>query len=257
MDVSLMLGRKKEVESFDFDLQGIVEMYREIQEAQKEVGGDFCYRAKVATGGGKAFEIVTGDEDSDTSTTTLTGVIIHNHACNAWFDEESTGNAPPICSSMDGVTGLNTASGECCSCADCPQNEYGSSLKGSGKACKNMHRLYLLVEGSPVPMILTLPPTSQKNFKNYRLGTLAVNRLKPHEVVTEMTLSPQVSKSNQKYSVVKFKMLGKLPDAERSIAASMSLALKPTVEVTSDDYNRTQTEVLSDGNNENAESTEQ
>lgn len=257
MDVSMVLGRRTEIKTFDFNLSGIVEMYSEIQEAQKEVGGDFCYRAKVATGGGKAFDIVTGDEETDTSTTTLTGVILHNHACNAWFDEESNGNSPPICSSMDGITGINAVSGECCSCDGCPQNEYGSSLKGEGKACKNMHRLYLLTEGSPVPMILTLPPTSMRNFKNYRLGTLAVNKLKPHEVVTEMTLSPQVSKSGQKYSVVKFKMLGKLADADKNISATMSLALKPTVEVNGEDYNRTNMEVLSDGNSENAENAEQ
>ena len=35
MDVSLMLGRKKEIEEFNFDLDGIVEMYKEVAEAQK------------------------------------------------------------------------------------------------------------------------------------------------------------------------------------------------------------------------------
>lgn len=256
MDVSLMLGRKKEIEEFNFDLGGIVEMYKEVAEAQKEVGGEFCFRAKVPTGGGKSFDIITGDEDSDTSVPAISGVIIHNHACNAYFAEDSEGNAPPVCSSLDGVTGVDTESGEFCSCADCPRNEFGSAAKGSGKACKNMHRLYMLTEGSPVPLLVTLPPTSVKNFKTYRLATLAANRLKPHEAVTELTLTPMVSKSNQKYSTVKFKMLGKLNSEARNIAASMSIALKPTNEVNGEDYNRANTEVLSDGSTENTEKAE-
>ena len=65
MDISLMLGRK-EVSEFKFDLDGMAELYREVSEAQQEVGGELCYRAKVPTGGGKSFDIVTGDEDSDT-----------------------------------------------------------------------------------------------------------------------------------------------------------------------------------------------
>lgn len=252
MDVSLMLGRK-EISEFKFDIGGIVELYREIAEAQKEVGGDFCYRAKVATGGGKEFDIITGDEETDTSTPTISGVIIHNHACNAYFDEDSEGNSPPACSSLDGVTGVDTESGEFSSCADCPRNEYGSAAKGNGKACKNMHRLYILTEGSPVPLLLTLPPTSVKNFKNYRLATLAANKLKPHEAVTELTLSPQTSKSGQKYSTVKFKLLGKLNSESKNIAATMSLALKPASEVSGEDYNRTNTEGPSDGSTEKAD----
>ena len=256
MDISLMLGRK-EVSEFKFDLDGMAELYREVSEAQQEVGGELCYRAKVPTGGGKSFDIVTGDEDSDTQVQAITGVIVHSHACNAYFIENSEGNSPPVCSSMDGITGIDSESGEYCCCAECARNEYGSAAKGGGKACKNMFRLYMLTEGSPVPLMVTLPPTSVKNFKNYRLATLAANRLKPYEAVTELTLTPQTSKSGQKYSTVKFKLLGKLNDSAKSIASEMASALKPTVDVKGEDYNRTNVEVLSDGNSENAENAEQ
>ena len=71
--------------------------------------------------------------------------------------------------------------------------------------------------------------------------------------MTELTLTPMVSKSGQKYSTVKFKMLGKLNNEAKNIAASMSIALKPTNEVNGEDYNRANTEVLSDGSTEKAD----
>lgn len=254
MDVSLMLGRKS-VSEFNFNLDGMAELYREVAEAQAEVGGNLCYRAKVPAGGGKSFDIYTGDEESDTSVTSIVGVIVYSHACNAYFDEVNKENVTPLCTSEDGITGVDAESGEFCRCEDCPRNDYGSALNGAGKACKNMRRLYMMTEGSPIPLLISLPPTSLNNYKNYRLSTLAANRLKPHEAVTELTLTPTVSKTNQKYSVVKFKLLGKLSDDAKRIAEEMSVSLKPTAianaQISGEDYNRGNTEALSDGNSEN------
>ena len=165
--MELGLIKKAETKVVEFSFDGIREIYAEILEAQKEVGGTVVYRAKVATGGGKSFEIETGNEETDTSAQKLVGVVIHSHKCNARFDENQTGE-PPVCSSMDGITGLDRENGELSNCASCPYNEYGSSIKGSGKACKNMIRLYMMVEGSALPLLISLPPTSLKAWQNYR-----------------------------------------------------------------------------------------
>lgn len=237
MSLASILG-SKEVAQFDFDLSGVRDVYDEIREAQNEVGGTVTFRAKVATGGGKAFDIITGDEDSDTSVQAFSGIIIHNHKCNAYFDEDSVGNSPPVCSSTDGVSGVNRESGEVCECKDCPYNEYGTAKNGKGKACKNMHRLYILTEGSPIPIVLSLPPTSLKAFQNYRLSTLASKKLKPREVVTEFSLSAETSSLGQKYSVVKFKLLGRLSPEMTALAAYFAQGFAPAVEITADDYSR-------------------
>lgn len=243
MGMSLQIFKDaSSVAEFAFDLDGARGAYAEILEAQREVGGMVTYRAKVATGGGKAFDIITGDEESDTSIPTFSGVIVYNHNCNAYFDEDSTGNTPPVCSSMDGVTGIDVLCGECFSCRTCPRNVFGSAKNGRGKACKNMHRLYIITEGSPIPLMLSLPPTSLKAFQNYRLSTLAAKKLKPCEVVTEFSLSPQQSQSGQKYSVVKFKLLGKLDPKQADIARFFSeqlhAAASKAPEISADDYNR-------------------
>lgn len=238
MELGLIKPAETAIANFSFE--GIREIYAEILAAQEEVGGTVTYRAKVATGGGKSFEIDTGNEDTDTSVQKLVGVIIHSHKCNARFDEDSVGE-PPICHSMDGVYGISVLDGdegEVHACSRCPYNEYGSSLRGTGKACKNMIRLYMMVEGSPIPLVISLPPTSLKSWQNYRLGTLAPLRLKPCEVVTELTLTPQVSKSGNKYSVVKPKLIGKLDATGVDAAKFLASGFVPHVEITADDYNR-------------------
>ena len=250
MGMSLQLFKDGgSVSEFSFDLEKVRDAYSEILEAQREVGGVITYRAKVATGGGKAFDIITGDEDSDTSVPTFSGVIVYNHNCNAYFDEDSEGNTPPVCSSLDGITGVDSECGECFACKTCPRNVFGSAKNGRGKACKNMHRLYIMTEGSPIPLMLALPPTSLKAFQNYRLSTLAAKRLKPSEVVTEFSLTSQVSKTGQKYSVVKFKLLGKLAENEAAIAKYFSDQLRAAAqrtEMSADDYNRVNPEAAND-----------
>lgn len=243
MAMSLALIRdQKAVAEFEMNLTDIRDTYAEILEAQAEVGGMVTYRAKVATGGGKAFDIVTGDEETDTSVPSFAGVIVYNHNCNAYFDEDTTGNTPPVCSSMDGVIGFDSELGEAVACKNCPRNVYGTAKNGRGKACKNMHRLYIMTEDSPIPLVLTLPPTSLEAFKNYRTKVLAVKRLKPNAVVTEFSLASQQSQTGQKYSVVKFKLLGKLAPNQAEVAEYFTEQFKTAAarafEMSGEDYNR-------------------
>jgi hypothetical protein len=53
-------------------------------------------------------------------------------------------------------------------CATCPKNVWGSDLKGGkGKACKDMRPLYLLTEGSYIPITVQVPKKSLKNIRKY------------------------------------------------------------------------------------------
>lgn len=234
-----LFNKSEEVIEFNIDLAGMKELVAEMKEAMEECDGNIYYKAKMAAGGGKSFEIITGDDDSDVVVPSITGVIVDNHRCNAYFDEDSGGNSPPVCSSNDAKFGINIETGEQIPCAKCPLNEYGSSSKGKGKACKNMHRLYILTEGCPLPVVLSLPPTSLKAWQNYRLSTLAMKKLKPHEVVTEIALSTETSSTGNKYSVAKFKLCGRLSDDNKAMASLLTQNMandKP--ELTGDDYNR-------------------
>jgi hypothetical protein len=221
------------------DLSGVKEVYGEILAAQEEVGGTVTYRAKVAAGGGRLFEIVTGDEAADTSAQTIKGIVIHEQKCSAYFEGE--GSSPPLCSSMDWTYGTERESGEVHRCADCPRHQFGSAEKGGGRACKDMIRLYILTEGIPLPLLLSLPPTSLKNWQNYRLATLAPRRLRASDVVTEFSLSPAVNAAGIKYSVVKPRALGLVDEEARPVVQMFAAGIKSAVsgdEVSGEDYNR-------------------
>ena len=117
-------------------------------------------RVKIPAGGQLQFEIPTEDPDNPDYARTLEGVILYNHAaCTLWpegseYDEDTK----PLCSSVDGKTGIGEPGG---ACATCPMNEYGSARDGGrGKACKNMRDIYLLRSGEYMPLLISLPPTS-------------------------------------------------------------------------------------------------
>lgn len=229
-----VLNHRKEIEEMNIDLSEAREMYRELAEAQEEVGGTVAYRIKCAAAGGKSFDILTGDDDMDTSVRSFQGIIIHSHKCNALFAQGDL-KSPPICSSLDGVTGVN-ADGEIERCADCPHNEFGSAEKGKGKACKNMRRLYILTASTPIPFVLSLSPTSIANFQRYRLSSLAGNRMKPYEAITEFSLEQKENADGKPYSVVKFKLIGKLTGESLATAEFFAKAFKPRMEMSSADY---------------------
>lgn len=242
MAMSLQLFKGAEsVAEFDFPLADIRDTYEEIARAQEEVGGSVVYRVKIASGGGKTFEIVTGDEDMDTSVQKFSGVIIYAHKCNARFDEDAPRNTPPICSSVDGKIGMIEGTGICSNCTGCPYNEFGTDKNGRGKACKNMMRLYIMTEGMPIPLVLTLPPTSIKAYQTYRTSSLAARKLTPAHVVTEFALEQKTAASGDKYSVIKLKLLGKLSREQCEAADFFGDSIRQAqrdAAITGEDYNR-------------------
>jgi hypothetical protein len=156
---------------------------------------------KVPSGGGLAFEIPTEDPDAPESVQNLTGIILHHHPVNTYWEHAFDGtNNVPDCSSFDGKTGLDIKTGEIRTCATCPFNQFGSSGKGNGKACKNGHRVYLLRSGEPLPIILTLPPTSLKALKDYLAKRLLVKGKRSSEVLTTIKLKKEKSADGIAYS---------------------------------------------------------
>jgi len=80
------------------------------------------------------------------------------------------GGQRPDCSSHDNEIGW-TVDGERVECAKCAYNKWGSSTTGKGRACSEKKELFVLKINkgvvTPLPMILTVPPTSIKKWKVY------------------------------------------------------------------------------------------
>lgn len=197
-------------------------------------------RVKIPSGGGLAFELPGEDEDNPESATEIVGVILYHHPVNAyWREKFEGGNEQPDCSSYDGKMGVDKETGECKSCGDCPYNQFGSGENGSGKACKNVHRIYILREGNPVPLVLSLPPTSLKFMRDYISKRILLKGMRCYHAVTKITLKKEKSAGGITYSRAAFTFIDKLTPEQIAAAEAMANTIKQTdrnIDV-SDDYN--------------------
>ena len=171
---------------------------------------------KIPSGGGLAFELPGETEDSPVAASELVGIIVDHHPVNAHWESEYDGsNNKPDCSSFDGKTAIDAKSGEVKSCATCPFNQFSSDTRGGkGKACKNMHRIYILLGGQPIPMLLTLPPTSISAWRNYLGKKIVVKGKRPYMVLTKVTLKKEKNANGIAYSESVFSKVADLSPAE-------------------------------------------
>lgn len=198
-------------------------------------------RVKIPSGGGLAFELPGEDDDDETETAgELVGVILDHHPVNAyWAEKFSGGNEQPDCSSFDGKQGIVRETDEIRDCESCPFNKFGSD--NAGKACKNVHRVFLLREGNPVPVILSLPPTSLKYMRDYIGKRVLLKGFRCWQVLTRITLKKEKSKDGITYSRAAFSFLDKLTPEQEQQAAAMRNVVKATyrtIDIDNGDYNK-------------------
>lgn len=197
-------------------------------------------RVKIPSGGGLAFEIPGEDENNPESATEIVGVILYHHPVNAYWKEKfEGGNEQPDCSSYDGKQGVEKETGECKDCSECPFNEFGSGENGAGKACKNMHRIYIVREGNPVPLIVTLPPTSIKSMRDYIGKSIVLKGMRSYDAVTKITLKKEKNATGINYSRAVFTFAGKLAPEKAAEAKAMAESIKQTsknIDIDTEDY---------------------
>jgi hypothetical protein len=205
------------------------ELAEAIAEEMDGLGAIPFDRVKIPSGGGIAFELPGEDEDSPEIEKELVGVILYHHPVNAYWKEKfEGGNEQPDCASYDGKMGVDKETGECKSCGDCPYNQFGSGENGNGKACKNAHRIYILREGNPVPLILSLPPTSLKYMRDYIGKKLLLKGMRSYHAVTKITLKKEKSAGGIDYSRAVFTFAGKLTPEKIAAAEAMANTIKQT-----------------------------
>ena len=211
-----------------------------VEEEMDGLGAIPFDRVKIPSGGGLAFELPGEEEDETESATELIGVILDHNPINAyWANKFAGGNEQPDCSSFDGKQGVDRLTGEIKSCETCPHNKFESD--GSGKACKNVHRVFMLQEGNPVPLILSLPPTSLKYIRNYIAKRVLLKGFRCWQVLTKITLKKEKSKDNITYSRAAFAFVDKLtPEQEKQAEAMRELVknIYRNINIDTDDYNR-------------------
>ena len=179
---------------------------------------------KIPSGGGIAFEVPGDDPDSPDLEKKLKGIMLHHHPINSYWMSSELSNEAPDCQSNDGKLGIVKETGEVRDCATCPHNQFKED--GSGKECKNSHRIYFLREGEPMPVIITLPPTSLRPLKDYIAKRLLLKGRRPIEVVTEISLKKEQNKDGVTFAMAQFLNAGLLDPTQKEKALKMQGYIK-------------------------------
>jgi len=221
------------------------EFMDEMEDFDDDTGID-CRKIKIPHGG-IAFEVEGDDPDDAEPMKTVEGVIVFTHRMNSYWagafagESEEAGNRMPDCSSYDGQQGVHYETGEIRNCDTCPFNQFGAD--GSGKACKNMRRFYIMMSGRPMPYLLSIPPTSLKNV-NFQMKRIMGSTNLPYAgMVVAFKLEKAANKNGVAYSKVNVSLAGKLTPDQMKKTVAMRNELKKKykeVAITASDYNTVQ-----------------
>ena len=184
-------------------------------------------RVKVPSGGATTWEVPSlgGMEPSKT----IQGIVVHFKLTRAYWSPDSETGTPPTCRSADAIVGIGTPGG---ACKTCPLAEYGTALddKGNpapGQACNAKEIWFMLRPGSYLPIVVSLPATSLKPAKAYRVGQLASAGIRLPSVVTEITLRAERNSKGDSYAIVEPKVAGMLDPEEAQRALAYAAQMRP------------------------------
>ena len=118
-------------------------------------------------------------------------------------------------------------------CFRCPLNQWASveilGRSGNGKACNELRRLLFWKPGMLVPVILSVPSSSIRNWDVY-CSALTAAGLRHNHVVTEVSaeVKEQQGRKDRQYSILQFSKVGNVTEemAEELLADVMFRGVK-------------------------------
>jgi hypothetical protein len=181
-------------------------------EAEKPSGNWVSFKSGVLSVGGNP---IKGNK--------MQVVVIHSAFENQIYRDKYNANNPgqtPYCYAIaeldeDLKPHPDASDPQAASCAECPNNVWGSDPEGGkGKACKNVRRLAMIsvadmgdIVKAPVAMA-NLPVTSVKNWSTYANQIANVLKIPPLAVITELSVEPDAKTQFQ----VNFSLVDKVTD---------------------------------------------
>jgi hypothetical protein len=197
-------------------------------------------RISVPSGGGLSFTVID-ENNKEMALSSFHGIILKFQPYRIWylkkFSEKEEDEDPIFCFSADGVAGSGCPEGKISEgqpCINCPYKQWGSDRDGGdGSDCHDRIALWIAKENDAMPVLVDLPRTSLKNFRDYR-NFLTTKIGKPlYGVVTEIGLE-KVEGKKAKYSAVTFARADSITNEEKAIMKELIESLKPDMKV---DYN--------------------
>lgn len=197
-------------------------------------------RISVPSGGGLSFTTID-ENNQEIALPKFRGIILHFQPYCIWFlksyNEREEGEEPVFCFSADKIIGCGCPEAgisEGQACTTCPKKQRGSDRNGGdGSDCHDRIAVWVAKENNAMPVLVDLPRTSLKNFRDYR-NFLTKKIGKPlYSVVTEIGLE-KVDGKKAKYSAVTFTRSDNLTADEKAIMKELIESLRPDMKV---DYN--------------------
>lgn len=212
------------------DQESAVVFFREETAATTEGLQVTFPRAKFPTSGSSFWEIpsVTGEPEAVKE---IEGVVVFKQNTRAWWagaDGETSfeiTNTAPTCSSLDGVTPVESPTRQAMACAGCPRAAWGTGKEGRGQACKSRLNVFILRPGDEIPTLISLPPTAIKPFGAYAVG-LRQKKSALIAVQTLFGLQKAKSSGGTDYTGIKLQMGKPLTFTEMKAARSISDAFE-------------------------------
>ena len=184
-------------------------------------------RIKIPAGGGTAWTIQ--GLDGEEMLKELAGIIVAWRDTRAYWSvplEQSDGNMPPDCYSLDARTGTGNPGGNC---HKCPLAQFGSDAGGPGQACKLVRQLFFLREENLLPEIVNLPPSSIKPARQYFMR-LASKAVPCYSLITKIGLEKTKNAQGIVYSRAAFTSGGRLKPEQAARIKEYAAMLQPFLE---------------------------
>ena len=113
--------------------------------------------------------------DDETFGKEFVGVILDSNMTKAYWESVYSGESnPPDCASLDAIKPSQWTAESAISpmCANCKLNKFGTSTDKDGnpmrgKACRDLRRIHILLDGYRLPLRLTLTPSALKGYDEY------------------------------------------------------------------------------------------
>jgi hypothetical protein len=143
--------------------------------------------------GGRAWEVEELDEI--VSMSEMEVVVLHSHASRSYFaaSYDEGGEGPPECSSMFGKQGIGVPGNRCIAC---PKAQFQGDERPE---CRERRTLYVLFPGDMLPRILSIPPTSMREWDRF-YSKLKKMRIPCWGRVLKFSLEKSKTKGGNPYS---------------------------------------------------------
>lgn len=188
----------------------------EVKDNMESVENFQLPRAKMTAAG---WQLIEGEP----AITELEGILLHTKKTNVYYAKPFNKNdvQPPDCYSLDGVLpamDMKDKDGKHKppvnpTCKGCPMAEFGTNQMKSGKACRNLKPMYMLLSDEAImPRQVTVTPASLKAANQY-LMDLTERGIAYRKVKTKITAFKKDPEDT--FMTLKFQMGAKLDDQQQ------------------------------------------